>query len=670
MSQGSPDYKALYLKEQHKRQAAETARDQEQRRQRAQLKGGERTRKTTLSELLDACHVHLYSNLAVQTDLTLSTRGDPANANNKFRPERLRKWDDFPARQSAIWDELMSSDFASERHFNSVHTLEEMGETVRERMMSSELDLHLYERITVEDHISAIVKQLYTNRRLRRKFRLQGAVKFENHANTLSPETQLEEGMQQMTVARGRRRSPRFQAQADHAAEAEPQEVGSARAGGSAEPARLSRPRADQFCVYNTPSTTQNTAHRVPAFVIDYKAPHKLRLGHIYEGLGDIDLENVVQMHDLETQRDHSHWRARAAAQLNNWQVVYEDLLDDLPKQDAPSSEYRPPRDDIFLRMSPVQLRQRPARASPACRQPEHRHEESDDEIDPDSPSRRPPARESSHRSARGHGRDSSSNTARRQRSPYCTQDCLRGLVAGGPLDKSCPNVKSHGGSHQIDRTTFLTLIREQLAGSLDTDCTCLRIHGARGVLFKIRLTAYGYTVAAKGTPRHFVRHLRHEAAIYDRLRPVQGIYVPVCLGSIDLQRPYMYDGIANLVHMLFLGFGGELISQHVNEGNVAHVIDMIDRSTRAFHQSGVLHRDLFPRNMLWYQERVMMIDFERAEVVEARVVLGAISSNRKRKRGLLTGNKQQIKGMSVFERESIQGAIIELHEIVARSSR
>ncbi|OAL42766.1 hypothetical protein IQ07DRAFT_668916 [Pyrenochaeta sp. DS3sAY3a] len=331
----------------------------------------------------------------------------------------------------------------------------------------------------------------------------------------------------------------------------------------------------------------------------------------------------------LKTPPRGADWRARAAAQLNNWQVVYEDLLDDLPKQDAPSSDYRPPRDDTFLRMSPVQLRQRPARVSPTCRQPEHRHDESDDEIDPDSPSRRPPARESSHRSARESRRE--------------------------PSD---------------DRTTFLTLIREQFAGSLDTDCTCMRIHGTRGVLFKIRLMAYRYIVAAKGTPTHFVRHLRHEAAIYDRLRPVQGIYVPVCLGSIHLQRPYMYDGIVNLVHMLFLGFGGELISQHVNEGNVAHVIDMIDRSTRAFHQSGVLHRDLFPRNMLWYQERVMMIDFERAEVVEARVVLGAISSNRKRKRALLTGNKQQTKGKSVFERELIPGAIIELREIAARSSK
>ncbi|OAL55906.1 hypothetical protein IQ07DRAFT_660231 [Pyrenochaeta sp. DS3sAY3a] len=168
-------------------------------------------------------------------------------------------------------------------------------------------------------------------------------------------------------------------------------------------------------------------------------------------------------------------------------------------------------------------------------------------------------------------------------KSPYCTQDCLRGLVAGGPLDKSCPNVKSHGESHQIDRTTFLSLIREQLAGSLDTDCECIRIHGARGVLFKIRLTAFGYTVAAKGTPSYFVRHLLHEAAIYDRLRPIQGIHVPVCLGSIDLPRPYMYDGIVDLVHMLFLGFGGELIRQHVNEGNVAQVIGWSTAQYRLF---------------------------------------------------------------------------------------
>src|SRR5439155_1718516 len=50
-------------------------------------------------------------------------------------------------------------------------------------------------------------------------------------------------------------------------------------------------------------------------------------------------------------------WRTEAAAQLNSWEVVYDDLLDTIPLADAPSSEYQPPRYSEYLRMSPVRLR-------------------------------------------------------------------------------------------------------------------------------------------------------------------------------------------------------------------------------------------------------------------------------------------------------------------------
>ncbi|KAF2258466.1 hypothetical protein CC78DRAFT_424293, partial [Lojkania enalia] len=88
-------------------------------------KAEEKTRKTTLPEFLDACHNYLHSGLTVQTDATLSTRGDPANANNKLRPERLLIYEGFPAQQAAIWNDLIESDFVVERYFTSVYTLEE-----------------------------------------------------------------------------------------------------------------------------------------------------------------------------------------------------------------------------------------------------------------------------------------------------------------------------------------------------------------------------------------------------------------------------------------------------------------------------------------------------------------------------------------------------------------
>ncbi|KAA8617300.1 hypothetical protein PtrV1_10601 [Pyrenophora tritici-repentis] len=524
MADQSPDYKTLFLEEQCRRKAAEQAQNEAEQAkneaeqakneaEQAKNEAEEKTRKTTLPEFLDACHDNLYSGLTVQTDATLSTRGDPANANNKLRPEKLLLWKDFPAQQAAIWDKLMGSDFALERHFTSLHTLKESGEAIRRKMMSSELDLHLFQRTTVDDPVTSIIERLYDQKILRQEFGLKGSIQFENHANTLSPETQLE-SISSMTISgTQRRRSPRLQAKA----QAQDNSVDAPRA----QTARSSRPRADQFCVYNT--STKNTETRVAAFITEYKPPHKLPLGYINEGLGDMELEEVILCCETDTPRDHfrrlmaavitqafsymvklgveygcvctgeafvflripddprtaqyflsvpkgdvgdttgwtsdldgtnrlhltavaqmlaftlqalqtpprSHkWRADAASQLNGWEVTYEDLLDTIHVEDAPSSEYRPPRHNEFLRMSPVQLRRRHTPiSSSSCARPQDQHVASDEEPDSDTPSRRQP---SPPRQPRTHAATSSSSPSqsshRGQSGQYCTQNCILGL--------------------------------------------------------------------------------------------------------------------------------------------------------------------------------------------------------------------------------------------------
>ena len=86
-------------------------------------------------------------------------------------------------------------------------------------------------------------------------------------------------------------------------------------------------------------------------------------------------------------------------------------------------------------------------------------------------------------------------------------------------------------------------------------------VYGARGALFKVRLTSHGYILAAKCTVINFVGYLNQEAAIYERLRPIQGMHVPVHLGNIDLDRPYFYNSIAEIIYIIFLSFRGKLIS-------------------------------------------------------------------------------------------------------------
>lgn len=250
--------------------------------------------------------------------------------------------------------------------------------------------------------------------------------------------------------------------------------------------------------------------------------------------------------------------------------------------------------------MSPLQLRDKVMESSlSSCSQAEKRRETSDEESEPASP-------------------NGARRSQRTQAGQYCTHDCLRGLAEGNVLDQSCPNARAHGElSHQIDRPTFLVLMRQQLADDLDTDCGPVGMHGAFGVPFRVRLRSHEYTVAAKATPDYFIPRLQQEASIYEQLGPIQGIHVPVYLGNIDLQAPYYYEGVVDLVHMMFFSFGGKPIRQYVTAENKEVVLELVKRSADAIHGVRVLHKDLVPRSTLWNEDtkHIMVVNFERAEV-------------------------------------------------------
>jgi hypothetical protein len=93
-------------------------------------------------------------------------------------------------------------------------------------------------------------------------------------------------------------------------------------------------------------------------------------------------------------------------------------------------------------------------------------------------------------------------------------------------LDRTCPNVLDHGKTHHvINSITFLKRLRRQLFETINADCEVLGMHGSRGALLKVTLSSHGYTVPAKCTVPEFADQSRHDAAIYDKLRPIQGIY-------------------------------------------------------------------------------------------------------------------------------------------------
>ncbi|KAM3426406.1 hypothetical protein NHJ13734_009480 [Beauveria thailandica] len=112
----------------------------------------------------------------------------------------------------------------------------------------------------------------------------------------------------------------------------------------------------------------------------------------------------------------------------------------------------------------------------------------------------------------------------------YCTQACLLGLKHGHQLDRRCPNVLSHdvegNGRHSLDAMKFTQLMAKQLREAmyevslaLDGWGKC----GISGLLFKLEMASLGYTFVGKGTTSMDPRHLTHEGKIYQKLSNLQG---------------------------------------------------------------------------------------------------------------------------------------------------
>jgi hypothetical protein len=200
----------------------------------------------------------------------------------------------------------------------------------------------------------------------------------------------------------------------------------------------------------------------------------------------------------------------------------------------------------------------------------------------------------------------------------------------------SSHRIDSSKTKHLIDAETFARLVREQLGRSITRGCRPLggplggKI-GARGALFRLVLRPYGYTFVGKGTVSVFIPNLLHEGRVYQRLKRLQGLVVPVYLGNINLMQCYFLDSGVYIVHMLLMSWGGEI----AEEADVPNIEEEVKRSFKEVHQEGVVHGDERELNMLWNEERqrVMVVDFDRARILRAaryKQVLKVLEGKRK----------------------------------------
>ncbi|KIH92173.1 hypothetical protein SPBR_02385 [Sporothrix brasiliensis 5110] len=210
------------------------------------------------------------------------------------------------------------------------------------------------------------------------------------------------------------------------------------------------------------------------------------------------------------------------------------------------------------------------------------------------------------------------------QEQPYCTQRCLLGLVSGGPVDAACPNAATHGPQHQIDATTCMRLLAKQIAldRDRDADFAPMFMSGLIGALYKVRLTAYGYTLVGKAVETANRPFLQMEKNVYGRLQPMQGEQIPVCLGLADLALPlYGYGGVFH--HILLLSWAGRSLARYAADDaaysglSCATAVPAVEAAFRQMHELGVLHGDAEPRNILYDAgtKTLMVVDFERSEL-------------------------------------------------------
>lgn len=208
--------------------------------------------------------------------------------------------------------------------------------------------------------------------------------------------------------------------------------------------------------VYYFLPVAQGDAGDTTGWARDSDGPNRLHLTAVGQML-------AFTLQAMKSPPRSQKWRDDVFSQLKSWEVLFDELLDKIPPNEAPLSEYRPPRDPSLLQMSPVRLRPRPARIhSPDHANIRSRLDSSYEEPDVGTPSRQPV------------GPHHLSHTQPTSRS------------ASG-RDSRCA-----GQAKQYCTHTFLKLIHRQLSKDLENNCEPIGIHGACGVPFRIRLASHG----------------------------------------------------------------------------------------------------------------------------------------------------------------------------------
>ena len=649
----------------------------------------------TLADFLLACH-KLYRLIKPVTNLSTATSGPTTDPTHRWCPERIIPWEDFHQRQQEEWRLLhLNESLWTDRLYPSAVNLEFIGKSIDP--IGSEDELRYIERLTLENMVKTLFESIDFAPELafqgdisfenQARFRSDGVDDLTQKTADVSVSKGYARNIRadQYCVFRKKDELARpivaVEYKAPHKLTIEEISTG-----------LRSEIWPERDVIDKDEDTFNFRCKNLMAAVItqlfSYMIDRGVQYGYISTGeafiFGHIpddpttfqysvnipkddcvaDSENHLErtavaqvfaftLQALRAGQPGADWGDRARAKLKRWKVEFLDVLAKIPITERKSREASAYEPSIWL-TSPKQRRPYKLRSGCNNSNPERPTEDYDDaddgSADADSPSRSIASRtrraagqkkqnERSQRHSTHQHRGNSAPVSKIpiEERPYCTQECLQGLCSGYPVDPNCPNAVDHGAQH-ISQEMFLQLLLRQINvdRGRQADCVPLYLYGARGALFKVRLSACGYTMVAKGMENALQRFIIHENKVYKHLESLQGRDIPVCCGWVHLDSPLYFDGVP-LDHFLITSFSGRSVVALEKAGEISEQLrQRLDRerdgSIQKIRALGVEHGDEADRNSVYNfgTDTLMIIDFDRS-TISRRVPLGMLSPNRKR---------------------------------------
>ena len=637
------------------------------------------TQRTTFPEFLEICHRHFTVPLRIETDRSLTTKGSITDPKQRKHPTYLRPWLDFPQSHLRYFDAayaLLSQD-DDRVGFTPRIALEEEGQSLCERALTSEKDLEYYDRSAVGEKVRQVLRQLISLESVQELTNHCTAIEFQNHLNALGEvstddtKRQRASAVDQVCICRqrGGERRPLWVREYKPAHKLSSEYL---RAGLRSMSVRDEVVRRSTIPTESGEKLKYHADRLVAAAVtqtFEYMVDNGLEYSSIATGAAEVflrvredDPETVyyyLTEPKLDVEGDNEYgfrypftaiarllgfslmamhsrtrnqaWRHSASQRLHLWTEDFEDVLHQIPAEDRRDSPegslYSSPGYPIDPR-SPYLTRRSRILSS---KDPEPFSTSFGSDSSSEGPGAgHPTVQETPSRAAATKRKRTSTQSISKQTTgsdsqrarQYCTMKCLAGIRYRRDLDPRCPNYVEHKKGlrdqvHSLDLFAFAQQVRSQLDADMDHNCHPQGIQGSCGVLFQVTLASHGYTFVAKGTVKKYHAKLLHEGNVYQHLFPLQASATAVYLGNIDLSYPYYYDFGVKIYHMLLMSWGGLSLYDCMPPLTCPALEQEKQRSFRAISQLSVVHDDWRLPNMLWNEEmqRVLVIDFERSHI-------------------------------------------------------